>query len=66
MSTITTATNPAKRWWFNPSSGATTLTGSYTNSGTQNFTPPDSNDWVLVIDEAGANLAAAGGGDWLE
>ena len=58
MSQITSATSTAICWWFNPSTGSTTLIGTYTTSGTQYFTPPDSNDWVLVIDDANANLAA--------
>jgi len=60
MTKITSATNTAQCWWFNPSNGSTTLIGSFPNSGTQNFTPPDSNDWVLVIDDVGATLAAPG------
>jgi hypothetical protein len=63
MSKVTSSSNTAKCWWFNPSSGATTLMGSYANSGTQDFTPPDSNDWVLVIDDADANLPAPGSAD---
>jgi hypothetical protein len=60
MTEITSASNTAQCWWFNPSSGATISIGSYANSGTQDFTPPDSNDWVLVIDDADANLPAPG------
>jgi hypothetical protein len=60
MTRITSASNQAICWWFNPSSGATSLIGSYANSGTRNFTPPDPNDWVLVIDDASANLPAPG------
>jgi hypothetical protein len=60
MTKITSATNTAQCWWFNPSNGSTTLIGSFPNSGTQNFTPPDANDWVLVIDDANANLPAPG------
>ncbi|MGO8792004.1 MAG: DUF4038 domain-containing protein [Terriglobia bacterium] len=60
MSKISSGINLATCWWFNPSSGATTLIGSHTNSGTRNFTPPDANDWVLVIDDAAANLPAPG------
>jgi hypothetical protein len=61
MSRITSPTGTAKCWWFNPSTGATTLIGTFATSGTQNLTPPDANDWVLVIDDASANLAAPGG-----
>ena len=60
MSQITSASSTAICWWFNPSDGSTTRIGTYTNSGSQYFTPPDSNDWVLVIDDASANLAAPG------
>jgi hypothetical protein len=60
MTKITSGIYQATCWWFNPSSGATSLIGSYANSGTKNFTPPDSNDWVLVIDDANANLPAPG------
>jgi hypothetical protein len=63
MTRITSATHQAICWWFNPSTGAASLIGSYANSGTRNFTPPDSNDWVLVIDAADANLAAPGSAD---
>jgi hypothetical protein len=63
MTKITSAIDTAKCWWFNPSTGATTLIGTFATSGTQNFTPPDSNDWVLVIDDADANLVAPGGSD---
>jgi hypothetical protein len=60
MSQIASAGSTANCWWFNPSNGATMLIGAYANSGTQDFTPPDANDWVLVIDDASANLAAPG------
>jgi hypothetical protein len=60
MTKIISATNTTKCWWFDPSNGSTTLIGSFANTGTQNFTPPDGNDWVLVIDDANANLGAPG------
>jgi len=60
MNQITSASSTANCWWFNPTDGATTMIGSFANSGTSIFTPPDANDWVLVIDDAGANLAAPG------
>ncbi len=64
MTQITSAISTANCWWFNPTDGSTTLIGSYANSGTQDFTPPDSNDWVLVIDAADANLPAPGSAAW--
>jgi hypothetical protein len=60
MSQITSTISTATAWWFDPSTGAATHIQSYANSGTQNFTAPDANDWVLVIDDAGANLPAPG------
>jgi len=63
MSRITSTGNQAICWWYNPSSGAATLMGSFANSGTKKFTPPDSEDWVLVIDDASAKLPAPGSRD---
>jgi hypothetical protein len=60
MSKIASATSTAKCWWFKPSNGSSTLIGTFANSGTEPFTPPDPNDWVLVIDDASASLAAPG------
>jgi hypothetical protein len=50
-------------WWFNPSTAVTADLGTLTNSGTQTFTPPDGNDWVLVLDLDSANLPAPGSAD---
>lgn len=63
MNKITSAMRTVKGWWFNPSSGTATFIGSYANTGTKNFTPPDSSDWVLVMDDAGAKLPAPGSAD---
>jgi Putative collagen-binding domain of a collagenase len=63
MSKISSSTNLTKCWWFNPSSGTASLIGSYPNSGVMTFTPPDSGDWVLVIDDSSANLSAPGSAD---
>jgi len=60
MTKITSAVGTAQCWWFKPSDGSTMLIGSFANSGTRIFTPPDSTDWVLVIDDGGANLPAPG------
>jgi len=62
MSKIASSSSTAKAWWYNPQTGAATLIGTFPNSGTQNFTAPDGNDWVLVIDDASANLPAPGSG----
>jgi hypothetical protein len=56
LSKITSATKTAKGWWFNPRDGSSQLLGTFPNSGSRAFTAPDANDWVLVIDDARANL----------
>ena len=58
MTKITSATSTVRGCWFDPQTGATQNLGIFSNSGTQNFRPPDSNDWVLVLDDANANLPA--------
>jgi Putative collagen-binding domain of a collagenase len=60
MSGITDASGQANCHWFNPSTGAVTHIGKIANKGAHNFTSPDSNDWVLVIDSAEAGLGAPG------
>lgn len=60
MSKITSGSSQAKCWWYNPQTSATQFIGTFANSGTRNFTAPDSNDWVLVIDDASATLAYPG------
>ncbi len=60
MSKITDIGSQANCWWFNPRDGSTTLMGTYANAGSHDFTPPDSNDWVLVIDAADANWGGPG------
>jgi hypothetical protein len=51
-------------WWFNPSTEAATNLGTFANSGMRTFTPPDGNDWVLVLDIASAKLPAPGTGSF--
>jgi hypothetical protein len=60
MGKITDGTNLVNCNWYNPSTGAVTELGNFTNSGTRDFKSPDSNDWVLVIDSAAANLRTPG------
>jgi hypothetical protein len=61
MAKITDPNSQAKCWWFNPQNGSTTLIGVVATRGIRKFTPPDSNDWVLVIDSQAAALPAPGG-----
>jgi chitodextrinase len=50
----------ARAWWFNPRTSASTLIGEFATGASQSFTPPDQNDWVLVIDDVSENLSAPG------
>jgi hypothetical protein len=43
--------------------GVATDLGIFANTGTHNFTPPDLNDWVLVLDSNSAALPPPGTGD---
>jgi hypothetical protein len=52
----------AQAWWFNPQTASSTPMGTFPTAGPQNFTPPDQNDWVLVIDAISANLPSPGSG----
>ncbi|MFC4947233.1 DUF4038 domain-containing protein [Pseudonocardia sp. GCM10023141] len=51
-------------WWFDPRTGAATKLDARPRSGTSSFTPPagegDSQDQVLVIDDAAAGYGAPG------
>jgi hypothetical protein len=51
-------------WWFNPSTAAATNLGTFPNSGTRTFRPPDDNDWVLVLDLESAGLPPPGVGSF--
>ena len=62
MARITSASSSVQGWWFNPRAGTATNLGTFANTGTYDFTPPDSNDWVLVLDDASANLPAPSSG----
>jgi hypothetical protein len=52
-----------KAWWFNPRNGRATPAGEFSNTGQQEFTPPDYGehlDWVLVLDDAAKRYAPPG------
>jgi len=63
MSKIRDVGSQAKCWWFNPRDGSNMLIGNFVANGAHEFTPPDAEDWVLVIDSAAANLPAPGSTD---
>jgi hypothetical protein len=63
MSKISDPRWQAKCWWFNPRNGSNVLIGSFATSGRHKFTPPDAQDWVLVIDSLSAGLVAPGSRD---
>lgn len=60
MAQIESRTGSVRGWWFNPITTGTTNLGTFANTGSRKFTPPNSNDWVLVLDDASAALAAPG------
>jgi hypothetical protein len=49
-----------KCWWFNPRSGDSSYIGRYPSRGKRDFRVPDSDDWVLVLDDASKNFPAPG------
>lgn len=53
-----------KAWWFNPRNGKATAIGTFPNTGTRKFAPPDDGellDWVLVLDDESKNFPEPGG-----
>ena len=60
MTKIISSISTVKEWWYNPRNGVATLIGTHPNSGSQNFGAPDGSDWVLVLDDASANLPSPG------
>src|SRR5208282_3050192 len=60
MAGITSSSSTVNANWYNPQTAAATFIGSFANSSSKIFTPPDDNDWVLVLDDASANLPAPG------
>ncbi|HEX7072360.1 MAG TPA: glycoside hydrolase family 140 protein [Rhodothermales bacterium] len=55
------AGSTAQVWWWNPRTNVATSVGAFPTTGSQTFTPPDNNDWVLVIDDASQNFSPPGG-----
>lgn len=47
-------------WWFNPRDGDVQSVPLVNQNGTEEITPPDGNDWVLVIDDASKGFAEPG------
>jgi hypothetical protein len=68
MSKITGGTVNA--WWYDPRGGTAQSLGTFSNTGTQSFTPPSAqpgqsgNDWVLVLDNASRGYGTPGVGVW--
>jgi hypothetical protein len=60
MSQIISSSNQAKAWWYNPQTAKGTLIGAYPNKGSRKFHALSKDDWVLVIDDASANLPPPG------
>lgn len=47
-------------WWYSPRDGSTQKAGTLDNRGDHAFTPPDHNDWVLVLDDEAAKFPTPG------
>lgn len=60
VDTTKLSSSSARVWWYNPRTGAATGGSTQSVSGSMTFTAPDSNDWVLVIDDASKNYPAPG------
>jgi hypothetical protein len=53
------AGSQAKAWWWDPSDNSSTLIGTFSTTGTHDFTP-STGQIVLVLDDDAAGLAAPG------
>lgn len=49
--------------WFNPRDGSVYSSFSMASAGSQSFTPPSLDDWVLVIDDSARMFGAPGSGN---
>ena len=62
MSKISGST--VQTWWYSPRTGDATPIGQFPNAGLQDFTTPESEgesqDWILVADDAGRNFPPPG------
>lgn len=51
-------------WWYDPRNGTAARIGEFDNTGVRTFDPPDepgdSNDWVLVLDDASQSFGEPG------
>jgi hypothetical protein len=47
-------------WWYDPSNGVATQIGTFPTATPQSFSPPNSGDWVLVLDSPAASFPAPG------
>ncbi|HET7106190.1 MAG TPA: DUF4038 domain-containing protein [Candidatus Acidoferrum sp.] len=63
MGKIADPLSRANCWWFNPRDASTRFIGIFPTQGIQKFTPPENNDWALVIDSQAAKLASPGSKD---
>jgi hypothetical protein len=50
----------ARAWWYDPQTGKAKEAGQFATTGVKEFIAPDSNNWVLVLDDANKHLPAPG------
>ena len=55
------SSTPVTCRWFNPTNGAYTTIDSYANTGSRNFTAPNGNDWVLLLEGPVSEGSSTGG-----
>jgi hypothetical protein len=47
-------------WWYNPATGVATQIGTFPTNAPQQFSPPASGDWVIVLDSSGVSFPPPG------
>lgn len=52
-----------RAWWYDPATGFVNEIGDFFSDSIAAFTPPSSDDWILVLDNAGFNLPPPGTSD---
>lgn len=54
------AGSKADAWWYDPENGNSQHLGEFPTSGFKKFSSPDTNDWVLIVDDANLDYSIPG------
>ena len=57
--------NQVNAWWFDVRDGTAASAGTYATTGSQAFTAPSTEDWVLVLDDLSYSFSAPGGAPYV-